>query len=168
KDVVVLPERCGGRYVALHRPEVGPIEHIWSAYSNDLLHWGEPHCVLPEGVGPAWDAVKVGAGPPPILTERGWLLLYHGVKHYAGGMIYRVGVALLDREAPHRLVLRAPDWIFQADEPYERTGFAPGTVFPTGLIQRGDELWMYYGASDACVGLAVTKLPDLMAYLERE
>ena len=167
KDAVLLPSQCGGRYAALHRPEAGPIEHIWSAYSHDLLHWGEPHCVLPEGTGPAWDAVKVGAGPPPVLTDRGWLLIYHGVKNYGGALIYRAGIALLEREQPHRLVARCPEWIFQAEQPYERTGFLPGTVFPTGLLRRGDELWMYYGAADACVGLATARLEDVMAQFDR-
>ena len=96
KDAALFPHRFDGRWAVLHRPDAGGIEHIWSAYSPDLIHWGEPHCVLPEGDGAAWDAVKVGAGPPPILTEHGWLLVYHGVKGYGGHLIYRVGVAMLE------------------------------------------------------------------------
>lgn len=166
KDAVLLPERCSGRYAVLHRPEAGRVQHIWTAYSSDLIHWGEPHCVVMEGQGPAWDASHIGAGPPPILTNRGWLLIYHGVKLYGGRYLYRAGVALLDRDAPHRLVARCPEWIFQAREPYEHAGVVPGIVFPTGLLLRGDELWMYYGIADTSIGLAVARLSDVMAVIE--
>ncbi len=166
KDAVLFPQRCGGRYAALHRPEAGPIEHIWSAYSHDLVHWGEPHCVLPESAGPAWDAMKVGAGPPPVLTDRGWLVIYHGVKQYAGNLIYRAGIALLDRDQPHRMFARCPTGFFRLSGPIERTGFVPGTIFPTGLLMRGDDLWMYYGAADTSIGLATTRLHDIWSRLE--
>lgn len=165
KDAVLFPSRFDGRWAVLHRPDAGGIEHIWSAYSPDLVHWGEPHCVLPEGGGPAWDAVKVGAGPPPLLTKHGWLLIYHGVKGYGGRLIYRVGAAILDKDRPNKVIVRSPDWIFQAEAPYEQSGLVPNVVFPTGLLQRGDELWMYYGSADTCVCLAIVKLEDLLGLL---
>ena len=108
KDGVLFPKRFGGRYIILHRPDAGGSQHIWSAYSPDLIHWGEPHCVLREGEGPAWDGVKVGAGPPPIETSQGWLLIYHGVKAYGGGLLYRAGAALLDLQTPHKVIARYP------------------------------------------------------------
>ncbi len=61
KDAVLFGKKFGERWAVLHRPDAGGIEHIWSAYSRDPVHWGEPHCVLPELTGPAWDGVKVGA-----------------------------------------------------------------------------------------------------------
>lgn len=163
KDAVLFPQRFGDRWAVLHRPDAGGIEHVWSAYSPDLIHWGEPHCVLTEGGGSAWDAVKVGAGPPPILTDDGWLLIYHGVKAYGGHFIYRAGVALLDRHTPHKVIARCPDWVFQAEAPYELSGLVPNVVFPTGVVVRGDELWMYYGAADSCVCLATAKVKDILA-----
>lgn len=165
KDTVLFPKRFDRCWTVLHRPDAGGIEHIWSACSPDLTHWGHPHCVLPEGEGPAWDAVKVGAGPPPIETEFGWLLIYHGVKTYAGRPVYRVGAALLDKEKPHKLIERSRNWIFQAEAPYEQAGLVPNVVFPTGLIRRGDELWMYYGAADRVVCLATARLKDVLASL---
>jgi beta-1,4-mannooligosaccharide/beta-1,4-mannosyl-N-acetylglucosamine phosphorylase len=167
KDAALFPVKFDGRWAVLHRPDAGGLEHVWSAYSPDFVHWGEPHCVLPEGGGAAWDAEKVGAGPPPILTDKGWLLIYHGVKGYAGRLIYRVGVALLDRDKPHKVIARLPHWVFQAEAPYEITGLVPNVVFPTGLLLRGDELWMYYGAADTCVCLATAKLADVLAALEQ-
>lgn len=168
KDAVLLPRRCpdgdSGRWTLLHRPEVGDMEHIWIASSPDLRHWGSPRCVLMERSGPAWDAHKVGSGPPPILTDRGWLLLFHGCKIYNHRLIYRVGAALLDADDPQRVVKRHDDWLLAPEADYEHHGLAPGVVFPSGLIRRGDELWMYYGAADTSVGLATARLDDLMEY----
>ncbi|MBN2582748.1 MAG: glycosidase [Planctomycetes bacterium] len=166
KDAVLFPRRFNNRWAVLHRPDAGGIEHIWSAYSPDLVHWGDPHCVLPEGSGPDWDAVKVGAGPPPLLTRDGWLLIYHGVKAYGGHYVYRAGAALLDKDRPHKIVARTHQWLFQAAAPYELEGMTPNVVFPTGLLLRGDELWMYYGAADTHVCLATAKLKDVLAALE--
>ena len=165
KDAVLFPKKFNGQWAVLHRPDAGGMEHIWSAYSPDLVHWGEPHCVLPELGGAAWDGVKVGAGPPPILTELGWLLIYHGVKAYGGQLVYRAGVALLDKERPHKAITRASNWVFQAEAPYELSGLTPNVVFPTGLLVRGDELWMYYGAADSCTCLATAKLDEVLALL---
>ena len=169
KDAALFSRRFDGRWAILHRPDAGGgIENIWLAYSPDLTHWGDPRCVLREGAGPAWDAVRVGTGPPPLLTDRGWLLLYHGVKMYAGQLAYRVGAALLDREKPHKLIARSPHNILKAVEIYEMAGLVPNVVFPTGMLLRGDELWIYYGAADTCVCMATVKLKDVLNALESE
>lgn len=166
KDAAIFPRKIHGRWTALHRPSAGNgLENIWIAHSQDLIYWGEPHCVLPEGQGADWDSVTVGAGPPPVETDEGWLLLYHGVKMYGGNRVYRVGTALLDSDKPHRVRGRSKGCIFKPTEDYETTGLMPNVVFPTGLLRRGDELWMYYGAADTCIGLAVAKLDDVMQTL---
>lgn len=169
KDSALFPSKIGDRWAALHRPEAGGgIENIWIAFSPDFVYWGEPHCVIEEGTGPDWDAVKVGAGPPPIRTDRGWLLLYHGVKHYGGQPVYRVGAALLDLEHPHRVVTRCRHSVFKPTALYETSGLIPNVVFPTGTLLREGELWMYYGAADQYVCLARAKLQDLLDAVERE
>jgi predicted GH43/DUF377 family glycosyl hydrolase len=76
----IFNPKFDGRWAVLHRPDAGGDEHIWLAYSPDLVHWGKPHSVLSEEGGAAWDNIKVGAGAPPVLIEKGWLLIYHGVK----------------------------------------------------------------------------------------
>ena len=168
KDACLFPQQFNGKWAMLHRPEAGSMENIWIAYSPDLVHWGQPKCVLTEGSGAAWDALKVGAGPPPVLTKHGWLLLYHGVKGYAGQLVYRVGAALLDKDKPHKLIARSPKAIFKATESYETTGLIANVVFPTGLLLRNDELWMYYGAGDTCICLATVKLQDVLDNLEEQ
>ncbi len=167
KDAALFPRKIGGRWAVLHRPDAGDgIENIWIAFSKDLTYWGEPHCVLEEGQGPAWDAVTVGTGPPPIETDLGWLLLYHGVKLYGQQRTYRVGAAMLDKDQPHKVIARSGESIFQPNAPYELSGQMPNVVFPTGTLLRGDELWMYYGASDTRVCLARASLKDVLCCLD--
>lgn len=167
KDSALFPCKFGDRWAALHRPDAGGgIENIWIAYSKDLIYWGEPHSVLEEKQGPAWDGVTVGAGPPPLLTDKGWLLLYHGVKVYGGQRVYRAGAALLERDNPYKIVARSPSAIFKPTEVYEQSGLMSNVVFPSGLVLRGEQLWMYYGAADTCIGLAVANLRDVLNELE--
>ncbi len=71
KDAALFPRQIGGRYYLLHRPTAGPLENIWVADSDNLTEWGNPRCVLEESDQPGWYSGKVGAGPPPIETERG-------------------------------------------------------------------------------------------------
>ncbi|MFP4143551.1 MAG: glycosidase [Phycisphaeraceae bacterium] len=166
KDAVLLPSKHRGHYMMLHRPEYGDLEHIWSARSPDLMHWGEPWCLILERSGPAWDAHKVGSGPPPILTEKGWLLFFHGAKNYGNRLVYRVGVALLDRDQPGKQAQRYDRWLLQAEAPYEHQGLSPGVVFPSGLVHKGDELWLYYGAADSTVGLAVCDYHEVLSLFD--
>jgi predicted GH43/DUF377 family glycosyl hydrolase len=118
--------------------------------------------------GPWWDGVRVGAGLPPIETDCGWLTIYHGVKEVAGGPIYRLGAALLDRDKPHELVARSRRWLLGPREPYERTGDGPNIVFSCGGFVRGDELWVYYGAADTSICLATAKLSDVLDLCTRD
>ncbi len=167
KDSVLFPRKIAGHYWVLHRPAAGDIEHIWSARSPDLTHWGQPHCILVERGGPWWDGVKVGAGAPPIPTDQGWLLIYHGVKIFGGNMVYRAGLALLDNDQPHKVLARTPGWVFGPEAPYEVSGVMPNVVFPCGCLVRGDEMWMYYGAADTSVCLARAKLSEALAAVTR-
>ena len=164
KDAAIFPRKIGGKYAILHRPR-GDKGNIWIAYSTDLIHWGQNQVVLPIRSGPWWDGAKVGTGLPPIETDKGWLLIYHGIKNMVGGPIYRVGAALLDLDDPHRLLARAHHWILGPQAPYERTGDVANVVFPCGGIVRNGELWMYYGAADSSICLAQAKISDILDYL---
>ncbi len=93
KDAALLPRRIGGSWVLIHRP-VGQMmssADIWISFSNDLQHWGEHKLMLRARRGSWWDAQKIGLSPPPVETERGWLVLYHGVRRTVAGSIYRIG-----------------------------------------------------------------------------
>jgi len=100
KDAALFPHRIGDCWALIHRP-VGPSgAHIWISYSPDMRHWGSHKMILPARRGAWWDAGKVGLSTPPIETERGWLLLYHGARMTAAGCIYRLGAALMDLKTP--------------------------------------------------------------------
>ena len=157
KDAVLFPRKIGGKYQMLHRPTAGPMEDIWISESEDLLHWGNPRCVLEEADQPGWDSGKVGAGPPPHEGKSGWFLIFHGVMQVNDSWEYRFGMAILDKNDPSKVLKRWPEWIFAPQEPYEMRGSSPGIVFPTGLIEKGDRVFVYYGAADTTVALATAK-----------
>lgn len=161
KDAVLFPRKFGDLYAMLHRPAVGG-GSIWIGYSPDLVFWGKTQVVIPLRGGPWWDGLRVGAGLPPIETEKGWLVIYHGVKEVLGQPLYRVGAALLDLEEPHRMTARSRRWMLTPREPYEQIGDAPNVVFPCGGFVRDGELWMYYGAADSSICLATAQLSDIL------
>ena len=116
-----------------------------------------------------WDANKVGLSPPLIETPRGWLMLYHGVRHTPGGCLYRLGLALLDLEDPRRVLRRSDEWIFAPEAAYERQGDVNGVVFPCGwtLDAKTGVIRVYYGGADTCIALATARLVDVLDYLRK-
>jgi predicted GH43/DUF377 family glycosyl hydrolase len=172
KDAALFPTTFDGRWALIHRPAPamsGLGAHVWLSFSPDLRHWGDARVLLPARRGAWWDANKVGLGPPPLLTPLGWLLCYHGVRVTASGSIYRLGLALLDRDDPTKLLARGNEWVFGPHDDYERRGDVPDVVFPCGWILRddGDTLHMYYGAADTVVCLAEASLATLLDHLEQ-
>jgi predicted GH43/DUF377 family glycosyl hydrolase len=138
KDAALLPYRIDGSFALLHRPMADSGAHIWISYSPDLRNWGGHRLLLPARRGGWWDANKIGLSPPLIETSRGWLLIYHGVRHTAAGALYRVGAALLDRERPERCLLRGESWIFGPEAPYEQQSDVGNVVFPRGTTMGDD------------------------------
>ena len=169
KDAALFPVKFGGRFAMIHRP-VSPWSregaHIWLAFSPDLVHWGDHHLLIATRPHAGqWDQEKVGLGPPPLQTEHGWLILFHGVKSTAAGLLYRAGLALLDLNDPTVVKARSSEWVIGPEAPYERTGDVPGVVFPTGWITDPDgNLRLYYGAADTCIGLAFARVSDLVDF----
>lgn len=169
KDAALFPVQFGGRWALIHRPMPGVHalgSHIWLSFSPDLKHWGDHKILLHARAGGFWDANKIGLGPPPLLTDRGWLLMYHGVRHTAAGDTYRLGLALLHRDDPRRVLRRASEWVFAPSEPYEHAGDVAGVVFPCGWTVVDGDLRLYYGAADTCIGLATAHLDAVLDWLE--
>jgi len=167
KDASLFPKKLDGRYVLIHRPIVRGEQHVWVSFSPDMKHWGDHEILLQRRSG-WWDDAKVGLGPQPIETSIGWLMLYHGVRETASGSLYRVGLALLDKEDPTKVVKRCDPWVMGPRENYEYRGDVPGVVFPTGAVvdEETGELRIYYGAADTSVGMATAQLDDVLDYLE--
>jgi predicted GH43/DUF377 family glycosyl hydrolase len=168
KDAALLPRRVDGSFALIHRPMADTGAHIWISYSPDLHNWGSHKLVLPARRGAWWDANKVGLSPPLIETSRGWLMLYHGVRHTASGSLYRLGVALLSLEQPDQCLLRGDSWTFGPETPYERAGDVPNVVFPCGytVAPDGDTINLYYGGADTVIALAQGSIRAILGWLD--
>jgi predicted GH43/DUF377 family glycosyl hydrolase len=168
KDAALLPRRIDGNFALIHRPMTDLGAHIWISFSPDLRNWGGHKLVLMARKGAWWDANKVGLSPPLIETPRGWLMLYHGVRHTASGSLYRLGVALFARDEPDVLIARGDSWVFGPEAVYEREGDVPNVAFPCGTTvgADGDTLHMYYGAADTSIALATGSIREILAWLD--
>ena len=169
KDVVLLPEKVNGKYVAFHRPVGGhkfdrPSMAI--AYSPDLIHWGG-HASLLRTRDDSWDEVRMGAGPPPIKTKEGWLSIYHGVEKRQGdgpAGTYRAGAALFDLKDPSKLLARSKKPIISPTKDHESKGFVNNVVFPTGIVldETGKNVILYNGGADSVVTAIKIRIKDIM------
>ena len=171
KDAALFPIQFNNRWTILHRPVAkmpGTGAHIWIAFSPDLKHWGDHKLLIPARNGSWWDANKIGVSPPPLKTEEGWLILYHGVKTTASGIIYRLGLILLNLEDPCKIIARSNEWVFSPKESYEIFGDVDKVVFPCGWIQERDEILLYYGCADSSIALATAKLSELLEWLKKQ
>lgn len=170
KDAALLPRRFEGNYALIHRPMTETDASMWISFSPDLKNWGSHKLLLPARRGAWWDANKIGLSPPPIETENGWLVLYHGVRHHASGSLYRLGLALFDIDNPQACILRGQSWMFGPEEPYELTGDVGGAVFPCGYTigDDGDTIHMYYGAADTSICLAKGRISQMLDWLDRD
>ncbi|KLU06723.1 glycosidase [Rhodopirellula islandica] len=172
KDVVLFPEMISGDFVALHRPNPHSHFHspqIWLARSPDMIHWGRHECVL-SGMH-AWESDRVGSGTPPILCEEGWLTLHHGsARPSSAGTVgcYSAGAILLDRDHPGRVLARSSQPMMQPTTEYELHGFVPQVVFPTAMLDRDDQLHVFYGAADTCVASARFPKQSVLDSLQRQ
>lgn len=168
KDSCILPRKFEQGYALVHRPVSRDQAHIWISFSPDLRNWGRSQLMLPARSGVWWDANKIGLSPPLIETPRGWLMMYHGVRHHASGSIYRTGLALFDRDDPCQCLLRGEPWSVEPCAPYEREGDVPYVVFACGVTLQddGDTLFVYSGAADQVVTLMETRVSDCLAWLD--
>jgi predicted GH43/DUF377 family glycosyl hydrolase len=169
KDVVLFPEKLGGNYYALHRPNgATPFTkpEMWLASSPDLLHWGQNEHFL--GGSEAWDIGRIGGGTPPLRTAEGWLEIYHGNSRREEQRdigAYSAGALLLDLNHP-RHILSAKGQILLPETDFEREGFVPNVVFPTGILERGETLLIYYGAADTYCAVVEVSVKEILASLK--
>jgi beta-1,2-mannobiose phosphorylase / 1,2-beta-oligomannan phosphorylase len=168
KDAALFPMKLKGKWALIHRPvtRMDSGAHIWLSYSPDLVHWGAHQVLLQARSGPYWDAGKIGLSAQPLRTERGWLLLYHGVKNTCFGSIYRQGLALLDLKDPTQVLGRTDEWIMSPDTDYERSGDVGNVVFCCGWTLVGSQVRIYYAGADTCLALATAELSEMLVLLE--
>jgi len=154
KNAVIFPRRVNDRYLMCHRLD----PDIYIAYSDDLRTWEDTILLMRPRSG-FWDCVKIGAAGPPIELDEGWLLVYHGVDVKR---TYRLGVAILDKENPERVVYRSKIPILEPTEDYERFGFVPNVVFSCGTILLDGQLLIYFGCADTVIGVATFDLDEII------
>lgn len=162
KDAAILPEPVNGKYMVFHRVH----EIVCADFVNSLDFSKEKIDQCIEIIEPRrgmWDGNKVGISAPPIKTDKGWILLYHGV---SWSTIYRVGVVLLDLEDPTIVKARTAAPIFEPQEEYEIKGIVPNVVFPCGAIIRNGRLYIYYGGGDKVIGVGYMDVNTLLEMLE--
>ena len=187
-NVVLFPEKINGKYAYLHRPSSSPAWALpmfyepgraWLLYTDTINKWCSDKIEMPwnmvDGIDipddkmllePVWDweRMKVGPSGVPIPTDDGWLMFYHGVDRPGK---YRIGLALLDREDPRKVLCRTPEPVMEPEGEFENTGAYPGCICPCANIVTGDEIRMFYGICDKCIGTAVTSLSDALEHVKK-
>jgi len=169
RNGVLFPRKIRGKYMMLSRPSDNghtPFGDIFVSESPDMIHWGHHRHVM--GTVGGWQSTKIGAGPVPIETTEGWLLIYHGVLTSCNGFVYSAGAALLDLEEPWKVMYRTAPYIISPQTLYECVGDVPNVVFPCAALAdaRTGRIAVYYGAADTVTCVAFAKVDELVDFIK--
>ncbi len=154
KDASLFPEKIDGKYVMLHRRE----PDILIAYSNDLNNWSNHTKVMSPISDSSWEHGKIGIAGPPIKTDEGWLLIYHGTTREKK---YTLGAALLDLDDPSKVLARQKEPILEPELDWEVNGCVPNVVFSCGQVEFEDRILIYYAGADSAIGVAELRKSDI-------
>lgn len=167
RDAYLFPERINGKYVMISRPKFKnagvKMPSIWISFGDDLIDFCSPQLLMTGNEW--WECQRMGGGTPPVKTDKGWFMLYHGVDEKG---VYRVGAVLLDLDDPRKIIARTKDFLMEPDSDFELEGLYEGCVFPTGAVVKDGTLFVYYGCADMYIGLATCDFEKLIAYLYNE
>lgn len=171
RNGVLFPKKINGKFAMLSRPSDSghtPFGDIYYSTSLDMIHWGCHRHVMEPLSRSQWQSTKIGAGPIPIETVEGWLLIYHGVLTSCNGFVYSCGAALLDLEEPWKVKYRTKEYLMAPQELYERVGDVPNVVFPCAALADAatGRIAVYYGAADTSVALAFVYADELIASMK--
>ena len=169
RNGVLFPRKINRKYAMLSRPSDRghtPWGDIYYSESLDLIYWGNHRHVMAPTLG--WQSTKIGAGPTPIETPEGWLMIYHGVITSCNGFVYSAGAALLDIQQPWKVKYRTGPYILSPQELYECVGDVPNVVFPCAALTDAatGRIAIYYGAADTVTGLAYTQVDELIEFIK--
>jgi predicted GH43/DUF377 family glycosyl hydrolase len=170
KNVIFFPRKINGNLVFLHRIRPGiQIVSVNNLKELTKEFWEKYFLNMEEDIvmDPIYkhESNYIGGGCPPIETEHGWLLIYHGVEETERGRVYSACAALLDLNDPSLELARLPYALFSPEYEWELIGEVNNVCFPTGTALFGDTLFIYYGAADSLVACANLKLSELLAEL---
>lgn len=172
KNLIFFPRRVNGKICFLHRikPDIQIVVSIDSFEDLTVEFWQNYFLKFDNYVvlRPKYphEVSYIGSGCPPIETEQGWLLIYHGVHDTVNGYVYTACAALLDLDAPQLEIARLPYPLFFPEEEWELKGEVNNVCFPTGAYVDGDTLYVYYGAADERIAVAKISLSELLAELK--
>jgi len=163
KDVVIFPDKINGYYYCLSRPESAYFKtpNIWISKSEDLASFGH-HELFMSIREDSFDSARIGASCVPFLTEYGYVLIYHGATI---DNRYTLGVALLDKNDPSKIIKRSKSAFMVPESKYETDGFMKNVIFSCGCYYENGIIHLYYGASDESICYAKFSLKDLMDFL---
>ena len=170
RNGVLFPKKINGKFAMLSRPSDNghtPFGEIFYSESPDMEHWGHHrHVMKPKQ---PWEYTKIGAGPIPIETKEGWLLIYHGVLTSCNGFVYSMGAAILDSDQPWKVRYRCDKYLLAPWETYECVGDVPNVAFPCAALTDADtgRITIYYGAADTVVCMAHTYADELIEYIKK-
>jgi beta-1,4-mannooligosaccharide/beta-1,4-mannosyl-N-acetylglucosamine phosphorylase len=169
RNGVLFPRRINGNYAMLSRPSDNghtPFGDIFYSESPDFEFWGKHRYVM--GTAGGWQSTKVGAGPIPIETSEGWLLIYHGVLTSCNGFVYSFGAALLDLEQPWKVIYRSGPYLLSPWMNYECIGDTPNVTFPCAALvdNETNRIAIYYGGADTVVCLAFSYIDDIISFVK--
>ncbi len=174
RNGVLFPRKINGRFAMLSRPsDTGhtPFGDIFYSESKDMEYWGHHrHVMAPAAFEvSAWQCTKIGAGPIPIETSEGWLMIYHGVLQSCNGFVYAFGSALLDLDKPWRVVARSGPYLISPRESYECNGDVPNVCFPCATLHdsQSGKIAIYYGCADTVTGLAFGYIDEIIEFTKR-
>ena len=158
KGMALFPRKIGGRYVMLSRQD-GENNHIMF---SDNIHFWQTSQIIQTPEHP-WEFIQIGNCGSPLETDRGWIVLTHGV----GPMRqYCIGAVLLDLENPTRVIARLDEPLL-APRDSEREGYVPNVVYSCGAIIHNDELVIPYAMSDINSGIATVGVKALLDCMRR-
>ncbi|MFZ3386568.1 MAG: glycoside hydrolase family 130 protein [Candidatus Hydromicrobium sp.] len=169
RNGVLFPRNIKDKYAMLSRPSDNghtPFGDIFYSESPDMCHWGKHRHVMSPTNG--WQSTKIGAGPTPIETIEGWLLIYHGVLTSCNGFVYSMGAALLDIDEPWNVLYRTEPYLLSPQKLYECVGDTPNVVFPGAALYDAltGRIVIYYGGADTVICLAFTQVDELINFIK--
>jgi len=171
RNGVPFPRKINGNFAMWSRPSDNghtPFGDIFYSESPDMRYWGNHRYVFGRANG--WQSTKVGAGPIPIETSEGWLMIYHGVLTSCNGFVYSMGAALLDLDQPWKVIARGRRYLASPQTLYECVGDVPNVFFPCAALCDADtgRLAIYYGAADTVVGMAFATVDEIVDFVKED
>ena len=170
RNCVLHPEFVDGRYAFYTRPQDSFIEAGrgggigWGLATNMEHAYIDEEIIIERREYHTINEVKNGLGPAPIKTAKGWLHLAHGVRNTAAGLRYVLYCFLCGLDQPWEVIAK-PGGYYLAPEGEERIGDVSNVAFSNGWVQRGEQILIYYGASDTRTNVAETTVDRLLDYV---